>query len=84
VQVKKALCVLIQHQLVTYQVQGNKQAVYRLDPNSVLLRIQFPCWVHAAKELFGDVGEFIVEDILQQGHTPLAEVRQEYSNVNSA
>ena len=67
-QVKKSLCVLLQHQLASHQAK-KPAALYRLDTRSVLLRVQYPRWIHAAKMLFGDAGELIVEDILQQGHT---------------
>ena len=73
-QVKKSLCVLLQHQLVTHQEKTPTATLYRIDPHTVLLRVQIPCWIRAAKKLIGDAGELVVEDILQQGHTSKAEV----------
>lgn len=74
-QVKKSLCVLMQQQLVTFTAQGEKQSgVYRIESGLVLLRSQFPLWIHVAKTQFGDAGELVVEDILQQGHSPMAQV----------
>ena len=74
-QVKKSICVLLQHHLVTLTVQqGKKPVVYRMEPDQVVLRVQFPRWIHLAKAEFGDAGELIVEDILHQGHTPMAQV----------
>lgn len=74
-QVMKSLCVLIQHGVVTHQRKGKKSTVYQIDMDSVLLRVQFPRWVHVAKVLFGDAGEIIVEDILQHGHAHMTQVR---------
>lgn len=74
-QVKKSLCVLIQHQLVTFnQHQGKQPVVYRIEPDRVVLRVQFPRWIHVAKAKFGDAGELIVENVLQRGHVPMAQV----------
>lgn len=71
---KKSLCVLIQHQLVTLKAQEKQSGVYRIEPGHVLLRVQFPRWIHMAKARFGDAGELIIEDVLHQGHTSLAQV----------
>lgn len=73
-QVKKSLCVLIQHHLVTHQMKGKQSAIYRVDMDSVMLRVHFPRWMYIAKSLFGDAGEAIVEGILQQGHAPMNQV----------
>ena len=48
--------------------------IYRINLESVLLRVRFPRCIHAAKVQFGDAGELIVEDILQQGHTLMSQV----------
>ena len=73
---------LIQHQLVLCDQQKASSAkaktvtLYRVGVDRVLWRGRFPRYVHAAKEEFGDVGEVIVEYVLQQGHTLMSEVRE--------
>lgn len=67
------MCVLLQHRLVTHQ-EKKPAIIYKIDQDLVLLRVQIPRWIHAAKMLFGDAGELLVEDILQQGHTPKDQV----------
>ncbi len=64
----------MQHHLVTVKAQGKQPPVYRVDTGHVLLRVQFPRWIHVAKAMFGDAGELIVEDTLQQGRALVAQV----------
>ena len=76
---------LIQHQLVVCEqskadgVSGpptKSLLLYSTKVNHILWRVRFPRYIHAAKVEFGDVGEVIVEDILQQGHSLMSEVRK--------
>ena len=75
---------LIQHQLVLCdQFKGGSgpgkartSTLYRVGVDRVLWRARFPRYIHAAKEEFGDVGEVIVEYVLQQGHSLMSEVRE--------
>lgn len=71
---KKSLCVLIQHQLVTHELQKKQLTVYRINFDLAIQRIRFPRCIHGAKQLHGDAGELIMEDILQQGHTLMSKV----------
>lgn len=75
-QVKKCLVVLIQHQLVSYEPHtSGKYVLYSVSVDNVQLRARYPRYIHAAKELYGDIGELICEDILQQGRTLMSQVR---------
>ena len=73
-QVKKSLCVLIQHQLVSSSQHEGGRTLYTIDVSCVHARLRFPRYIHAAKELFGDVGELVVEDLLQHGQSLMSEV----------
>jgi len=66
--------VLIQHQLVTHRLFKAKTRLYELQLRNVVQRLEFSRCIHTAKEIHGDAGEFIMEDILQVGHAPMSEV----------
>ena len=75
-QVKKCLVVLIQHQVVLFQTHtSGKCTLYSISVESVHLRARYPRYIHAAKELYGDTGKLICEDILQQGRSLMSQVR---------
>ena len=68
--------VLIQHQLVLFEPHSSgKYILYSVSLESVQLRGRFPRYILAAKELYGQVGELMCEDILQQGRTLMSQVR---------
>lgn len=71
---KKSLCVLIQHQLVNFSQHEAGRVLYTIDVSCVHVRLRFPRCIHAAKELYGDVGEVVVEDLLQHGQSLMSEV----------
>lgn len=74
-QVKKCLCVLIQHQLVTFEPHSKtRHMIYRISTPNVLLIVRFPRYIHTGKVLFGDAGELIIEDLLQLGQTRMSQV----------
>ena len=83
---------LIQHHLVSSESQSkgggvsgqptaaaaNKSVMlYSARVEHILWRVRFPRYIHAAKAEFGDFGEVIVEDILQQGRSLMSEVSKE-------
>lgn len=55
--------------------------LYLAIPENILLRARFPRYVHTAKVLFGDAGELIVEDILQQGQSLMSEVSTQFTGL---
>ncbi|KFZ63095.1 DNA-directed RNA polymerase III subunit RPC3, partial [Antrostomus carolinensis] len=52
-QVKKALCVLIQHNLVTYQLQKRGLVEYQAHCKRVLRILRYPRYIYTAKTLYG-------------------------------
>ncbi|XP_035870973.1 DNA-directed RNA polymerase III subunit RPC3 isoform X3 [Phyllostomus discolor] len=66
-QVKKALCVLIQHNLVIYQVHRRGMVEYEAQCSRVLRMLRYPRYIYTAKTLYNDTGELIVEELLLNG-----------------
>ncbi|NXW47963.1 RPC3 polymerase, partial [Nyctiprogne leucopyga] len=73
-QVKKALCVLIQHNLVTYQLQKRGFVEYQAHCKRVLRILRYPRYIYTAKTLYGDTGELIVEELLLNGKMTMSAV----------
>ncbi|NXA57263.1 RPC3 polymerase, partial [Nothocercus julius] len=73
-QVKKALCVLIQHNLVTYQLQKRGLVEYEAQCKRVLRILRYPRYIYTAKTLYGDTGELIVEELLLNGKMTMSAV----------
>ncbi|KAM4644399.1 DNA-directed RNA polymerase III subunit RPC3 isoform 3-T3 [Amazona ochrocephala] len=71
-QVKKALCVLIQHNLVGYQVQKRGLVEYEARCWRVLRILRYPRYIYTAKSLYGDTGELLVEELLLNGHMSMS------------
>lgn len=66
-QVKKALCVLLQHNLATFQLQKRGAVEYEARGERVLRILRYPRYIYAAKTLYGDTGELLVEELLLNG-----------------
>ncbi|NXO96594.1 RPC3 polymerase, partial [Certhia brachydactyla] len=71
-QVKKALCVLIQHNLVGYEVQPRGFVEYEARSERILRILRYPRYIYTAKTLYGDPGELLVEELLLHGHLPMS------------
>uniref|UniRef100_A0A8C6JPR6 DNA-directed RNA polymerase III subunit RPC3 n=1 Tax=Melopsittacus undulatus TaxID=13146 RepID=A0A8C6JPR6_MELUD len=71
-QVRKALCVLIQHQLVRYQLQKRGLVEYEARCWRVLRILRYPRYIYTAKSLYGDTGELLVEELLLNGHMSMS------------
>ncbi|NWR48194.1 RPC3 polymerase, partial [Regulus satrapa] len=71
-QVKKALCVLIQHNLVRYEVQPRGYVEYEAQSERILRILRYPRYIYTAKTLYGDPGELLVEELLLHGHLPMS------------
>lgn len=71
---KKALCVLIQHNLGTYQIQKRGFVEYSVQCSRVLCILRYPRYIYTAKTLYGDTGELIVEELLLNGKMPMSAV----------
>ncbi|NWR59027.1 RPC3 polymerase, partial [Bucorvus abyssinicus] len=73
-QVKKALCVLIQHNLVRYQLQKRGYVEYEAQCRRVLRVLRYPRYIYTAKTLYGDTGELLVEELLLNGQMTMSAV----------
>ena len=73
-QIKKCLLVLIQHQLVSYSTPKPNQVVYKLELVYLLQVVRHPRHVQSGREVGGEIGEFIIEDVLLHGQTTLTQV----------
>ncbi|XP_071273390.1 DNA-directed RNA polymerase III subunit RPC3 isoform X2 [Agelaius tricolor] len=71
-QVKKALCVLIQHHLVRFEAQPRGWVEYEARRERVLRILRYPRYIYTAKALYGDPGELLVEELLLHGHLPMS------------
>ncbi|XP_022111432.1 DNA-directed RNA polymerase III subunit RPC3-like isoform X2 [Acanthaster planci] len=66
-QVRKALCVLIQHNIASFGLHKRGFVEYTASVDRALLLVRYPRYIYCAKTLYGDAGELIVEEILQHG-----------------
>ncbi|KAF7238366.1 DNA-directed RNA polymerase III subunit RPC3 [Varanus komodoensis] len=73
-QVRKALCVLIQHNLVTFQLQKRGLVEYEAQCSQVLRILRYPRYIYTAKTLYSDTGELIVEELLLNGKMTMSAV----------
>ncbi|NXG70130.1 RPC3 polymerase, partial [Baryphthengus martii] len=73
-QVKKALCVLIQHNLVSYQLQKRGFVEYEARCKRILRILRYPRYIYTAKTLYNDTGELIVEELLLNGKMTMSAV----------
>ncbi|XP_077182870.1 DNA-directed RNA polymerase III subunit RPC3 [Paroedura picta] len=73
-QVRKALCVLIQHNLVTYQLQKRGLVEYEAQCSRVLRILRYPRYIYTAKTLYSDTGELIVEELMLNGKMTMSTV----------
>ncbi|NXU45109.1 RPC3 polymerase, partial [Drymodes brunneopygia] len=71
-QVKKALCVLIQHNLARYEAQPRGSVEYEAQSERILRILRYPRYIYTAKTLYGDPGELLVEELLLHGHLPMS------------
>lgn len=69
---KKALCVLIQHNLVRYEVQPRGSVEYEARSERILRILRYPRYIYTAKTLYGDPGELLVEELLLHGHLSMS------------
>lgn len=73
-QVKKALCVLIQHNLVSYQIHKRGFVEYLAHCDRCLRILRYPRYIYTAKTLYGDTGELVVEELILNGKMTLSAV----------
>ena len=74
-QVKKALTILIKHNIVSYsRADPAAPPEYFTNVNNILKRKRYPKYVYGAKQKFGDVAELVVETLLLNGSDILSRV----------
>ncbi|XP_062897893.1 DNA-directed RNA polymerase III subunit RPC3 isoform X2 [Mobula hypostoma] len=73
-QVKKALCVLIHHNFAAYRLHKRGYVEYELLGANVQRILRYPRYIYSAKTLYGDTGELIVEELLQNGKMSMSTV----------
>eukprot|EP00058_Branchiostoma_floridae_P001664 XP_002587152.1 hypothetical protein BRAFLDRAFT_241929 [Branchiostoma floridae] len=79
-EVKKALCVLIQHNMMDFEKNRRGLIEYTVHINKVLLITRYPRYIYCAKTLYGDVGEFLVEELLSHGQMLMSQVCRRVSD----
>lgn len=73
-QVQKALCCLIQHHFVTFEVNKRNVTLYNAWISNILLRLRAPRYIYCVKSLFGYTGELIIDGIFQHGSAIMSTV----------
>ncbi|XP_060676828.1 DNA-directed RNA polymerase III subunit RPC3 isoform X1 [Hemiscyllium ocellatum] len=73
-QVKKALCVLIHHNFASYHVHKRGFVEYEVHCAHIIRILRYPRYIYSAKTLYGDTGELIVEELLQNGKMTMSTV----------
>lgn len=71
---KKALCVLIHHNLVIYHVHKRSVVEYEAQCSRVLRMLRYPRYIYTTKTLYSDTGELIVEELLLNGKMTMSAV----------
>lgn len=71
---KKALCVLIHHNLVLYHVRKRSVVEYEAQCSRVLRMLRYPRYIYTTKTLYSDTGELIVEELLLNGKMTMSAV----------
>ncbi|XP_050186364.1 DNA-directed RNA polymerase III subunit RPC3 isoform X3 [Myiozetetes cayanensis] len=71
-QVKKALCVLLQHDLARFEAQPRGPVEYEARGRRILRILRYPRYIYTAKTLYGDPGELLVEELLLHGHLAMS------------
>ncbi|OWF46957.1 DNA-directed RNA polymerase III subunit RPC3 [Mizuhopecten yessoensis] len=72
-QVKKLLCLLIQHNIVTFDFNKKGLTEYTIHCDVIQWRIRFPRYIYCAKTLYGDAAELLVEELLHKGRCLMSE-----------
>ena len=71
---RKALCTLIMHNMVTFDLNKRGFIEYKIQIKGVQLLSRSPRYIYTAKTLYGDEAELIVEEMLTQGQVLMSKV----------
>lgn len=96
---KKSLCVLLQHQMLTFsetEVHGQIQTKYRLLSNMVLMRLRFPQLSNSISQKYGknvfiefqfvlviEKAEALLDTLLETGIMPLRHLLQKVKETST-
>ena len=72
--IKKAICVLIQQNLVKFQKNAKGQISYNAQISNILTIHQYAKLTNCAKEIFGNESELIIEELLHHGSMTMSAV----------
>lgn len=74
--IKRALCVLIQHDVVKFKKTAKNQVSYTAQLPNILTILQYHKLTYCAKLLYGDACELIVEELLHHGSMSMTKIVQ--------
>ncbi|KAL7641438.1 UNVERIFIED_CONTAM: hypothetical protein RMT77_008578 [Armadillidium vulgare] len=72
--VQEALCVLIKHNLVTWDKSQIDNLEYTLLINRVLLFLRFPKYILLIRNLYGEEAEMVVDILLKEGQATVSQI----------
>ncbi|XP_028399023.1 DNA-directed RNA polymerase III subunit RPC3-like [Dendronephthya gigantea] len=78
--IKRAVCVLIQHNMVKFQKGARGQIMYSAQISNILAIVHFPKLVYCAKTAFGNAAELIIKELLLHGKMTMSSVVTNVTN----
>lgn len=74
--IKKALMVLIHQNLVNFEAHPKGTVKYSINADRILCLIRYSRYIYCTKMLYGEAGEFIIEEVLLNGRLCMSSVLQ--------
>ncbi|KAL1427525.1 hypothetical protein MTO96_017233 [Rhipicephalus appendiculatus] len=74
--IKKSLMVLIHQNLANFEAHPRGTVKYSINADRVLCLVRYSRYIYCTKMLYGEAGEFIVEEILLNGRLCMSSVLQ--------
>lgn len=74
--IKKSLMVLIHQNLANFEAHPRGTVKYSINADRVLYLVRYSRYIYCTKMLYGEAGEFIVEEILLNGRLCMSSVLQ--------
>ncbi|CAJ0956708.1 unnamed protein product, partial [Mesorhabditis belari] len=81
-QIRKALAILEQHNLVSFELVNAQRIVYKVNPWDVLMLLKIPRCGLIIKTLYQDVAESIYEEIIKEGRMTLSDTLRKMKERN--
>ena len=73
-QVKKALSVLITHNIVDFKLNKRGLVEYTANVFNILSMFRFPKYIYCAKALYGEEAELLIEELLHHGQAEMSDI----------